>query len=136
MSEPAKDLKELRVLCVDDQPSLLSALRRTLSSDYAVVAVESAEEALAKLESGMQCDVIMTDTRMPGMRGPELLAVVQKRWPNMARVIMSGADQGEAQFALDDGRAHEFMAKPWSPGEPEAHIAAAIAKVAIERRSV
>ncbi len=127
-------LKERRVLIVDDQPSLLNALRRTLSSDYAVVAVESAEEALAKLEGGVQFDAIVTDTNMPGMRGPRLLDVVRTRWPDIARVIMSGDDQGEAQVAYADGRAHEFLVKPWSSGEPEARIAAAIGKV--ERRSL
>ena len=134
MSEPAK---KLRVLIVDDNPPVLSAMRRTLGGhDYEIAIVLSFEDAIALLEV-QEFDAIVTDTDLgTGPGGPELLGVVRVRWPDMGRVIMSGADQGEALDALKSGAAHVFFAKPWVPSGPKEAITAALERVAAARRSV
>jgi len=127
MNEPTQ---RVRVLVVDDETFVSVVFRRTLARDYEVVTAASAEEALALLESGQRFDVVVSDTNLgAGMWGPEFLGVVRERWSTIACVIMSGDDQGAAKMAMEDGRAQAFMAKPWESGEPEACIAAAIAKV-------
>lgn len=133
MSEPAR---KLRVLVVDDMPMILNAFRWALGkSDYEVLTMATAEDAFVLLE-GAQFDVIVSDTNLGcGMWGPELLDRARDRWPTMARVIMSGEDQGVAYAARENGLAHVFLLKPWRPEGPQEAIAAALKMVAVERRS-
>ena len=78
------------VLCVDDEPSILSALKRVLrSEDCKVLQAGSGTEALALLEQH-PVDVVVSDMRMPGMDGAELLAQVRARWPTTSRILLTG----------------------------------------------
>lgn len=102
-----------RILFVDDEPSILDGLRRMLHNDrqrWAMTWVTSGEAALAELEKA-PFDVIVTDHRMPGMDGASLLARVQKRFPQVARIVLSGhAELETALLALPV--THQFLSKP------------------------
>jgi HD-like signal output (HDOD) protein len=107
----------MKVLFVDDEPRVLSAIRRTLSQEaggpWQISTAASGQEALALLEAS-PFDVIVSDARMPGMDGATLLASVQDRWPSMTRIVLSGqTDQESAMRAI--GSAHQFLSKPCSP---------------------
>jgi HD-like signal output (HDOD) protein len=80
----------------------------------------SGQEALAILESG-RFDMIVTDMRMPGMDGAELLEHVQKRFPAVIRVVLSGYVEREAALRAVPV-AHQFLAKPCDPGVLEAAL--------------
>lgn len=122
-----------RILIVDDEPAVRGAMRRALDHMYEVVLVASAEEALDKLEAE-RFDAVLSDTNLgEGRWGPQFLAIVAQRWPEMGRVIMSGDDQGVAAAALERGAAHVFLAKPWSMGEPAQAIQQAMDKAAEAR---
>lgn len=101
------------VLFVDDEPSILSGLRRMLHSmrgRWRMTFVPSGGAALEVLESD-PADVVVSDMRMPGMDGAELLAEVQRRWPGTVRMILSGfADEGAALRSVPV--AHRFLNKP------------------------
>ncbi len=81
-----------RVLVVDDEPLLRSSIARLLGKEYDVVAVESAVDALAKIQSGERFDVILTDVMMPVMTGMGLHAEVSAMAPDQAErmVFMTG----------------------------------------------
>jgi len=102
-----------RVLFVDDEPHLLAALRRMLRSErdrWDMLFASSGAEALALIEAE-PVDAIISDMRMPGMDGAELLDRVQKSWPSTARIILSGqADLGSVIAVLRS--AQQFLAKP------------------------
>ena len=102
-----------RVLFVDDEPHLLAALRRMLRSErerWDMVFASSGAEALALIERE-PVDAIVSDMRMAGMDGAELLARVQRGWPSTARIILSGqADQASVIAVLRS--AQQFLAKP------------------------
>lgn len=102
-----------RILFVDDQVSVLSALRRLLHSychEWEMVFVESGEEALARLEAE-PFDVLVADMRMPGMSGSDLLQYVRQRYPEVVRIVLSGhADLMQVERAL--GSAHQYLSKP------------------------
>jgi HD-like signal output (HDOD) protein/CheY-like chemotaxis protein len=104
------------VLFVDDEPHLLSGLRRSLrslQSDWRMAFVTSPEEALRML-AAEEFDVIVSDMRMPGVDGATLLTEVRTRYPGMARVVLSG--QTEHRDAIRAvGIAHRFLAKPCEP---------------------
>jgi len=102
-----------RVLFVDDEPKILAGLRRLLYSlrrHWQMDFVSSGAEALQRL-SEEPFDVVVTDIRMPGMDGAELLRQVRQLYPGTVRVVLSG--QCDQQTVLRCvGPAHQFLAKP------------------------
>ena len=77
------------ILCVDDDAAVLSALRRLLREEaFEVLTASNAANALASLRRN-PVEVIITDQRMPGQSGAELLAEVGQRWPRIGRVILT-----------------------------------------------
>jgi response regulator RpfG family c-di-GMP phosphodiesterase len=111
-SEPAV------VLFVDDEPSILSALRRLFRPQgYRVLLAESGLAALALLEAE-PVDLVVSDMRMPGMDGAALLEQVCERWPTVGRVLLTGyADIGSTVAAINRGQIHRYIAKPWEDRE-------------------
>ena len=106
------------VLCVDDEPSILSALRRVLrAEDCQVLQAGSGAEALALLAEH-PVDVVLSDMRMPGMDGAQLLAQVHQRWPDTARVLLTGyADMNATVAAINEGQIYRYIHKPWDETE-------------------
>lgn len=109
-------MDKINILFVDDDPSLLASLRRNLHKKARVWNMRFAESAQAALEllKKNNADVIISDMRMPGMDGVELLAQVKKFYPNTVRFILSG--YSDKQMILDSvGLTHQFFAKPCDP---------------------
>ena len=101
------------VLFVDDEANVLSALRHALHKEnYDILTAASAQEALdtLKIES---VDVIVSDDQMPGMLGSEMLAIVQKEYPLIVRILLTGqASIESAARAINEGRIYRFLIKP------------------------
>jgi signal transduction histidine kinase len=101
------------VLFVDDEPRVLSALRRRLFGRFAMEMASSASEALNKLDTIGGIAVIVADMRMPEMSGIALLERVQARWPDVRRIMLTGnTDQETAIAAVNDGNVFRFFNKP------------------------
>ena len=104
---------KLSLLLVDDEPNILKMLKKLIARarpEWTVETAESAEAALVVLEH-TTFDVIVSDMRMPGMDGAELLARVFAATPGTVRIILSGHAEREARDrALSV--AHEFLSKP------------------------
>jgi len=104
-----------RVLFVDDEERVLSGLRRMLRpyrSDWTMTFVDSAIAALGELE-GEPFDVVVSDVRMPGMDGVELLETIAERHPGVIRIILSGHANEDSTLRAT-GVAHQYLAKPCS----------------------
>jgi HD-like signal output (HDOD) protein len=103
----------IRVIFVDDEPRVLEGLKRMLRpkrNEWQMTFVGSAKEALDVLKAD-PCEVVVTDMRMPGMNGAELLEVVQREYPDTIRLILSGQAETESVMkAL--GVSHQFLSKP------------------------
>ena len=117
------------ILVVDDDPQVRSAVRRDLRSrydnDYAVIAAGSGEEGLSaarELKSrGSDLAILMSDQRMPGMQGVELLASAREIYPLSRRVLLTAySDIDAAVRAINDAHADYYLSKPWHP--PEEHL--------------
>ena len=105
-----------RILFVDDNQNLLSAVRRTLRGHADLVVAEGAAGAISVLESDPSIAMVITDQKMPGMKGVEFLATVAQRWPLVTRVMQTGnADQDTAIAAITEGRVFRFLRKPYEP---------------------
>jgi putative nucleotidyltransferase with HDIG domain len=104
-----------RILFVDDEPSMLRVLKmalRSMGDVWDTEFVSSGEEALALVEQ-KAFDVIVTDMRMPGMNGAQLLNHVLRRHPHTIRIILSGySDLSEVVNCV--GLTHQFLEKPCS----------------------
>jgi putative nucleotidyltransferase with HDIG domain len=104
------------ILFVDDEPNLLLGLKRTLRPMrklWEMEFVPSGDEAL-RLMSLREFDAVVTDMRMPGMSGADLLDEIQKQWPGTARIVLSGqADRETIMQAV--APAHQFLEKPCDP---------------------
>jgi len=114
----------IRVLVVDDEPQIGSALRRLLRREgYEVETALTGEEALGKLHS-FAADVVLSDFRMPGMTGAELLARVKRTHPLTLRIIISGyADFKAVLASVNEGEVCRFITKPWDDGELVSYLA-------------
>jgi HD-like signal output (HDOD) protein len=102
---------------VDDEPGVLEGFRRSLRSlrtEWQAHFHTSAAAALASMaEPGQQPDAVITDLRMPGMDGAELLEQVRDRHPAAARFVLSG-QACMSQFSRAMRTAHQVLAKPCS----------------------
>ncbi|MCP9447513.1 MAG: response regulator [Nitrospira sp.] len=117
-----------RILFVDDEPKLLEGLKRslrTMRDEWSMTFAGCGEEALKALEQG-SFDVVVSDMRMPGMDGAQLLNEVQRRYPHIVRIILSG--HSDRQMIFDSISAtHQFLSKPCEPEKLKATIQRACA---------
>ena len=102
-----------KILIVDDEAANLRTLARLFRDDYEVLTAASGDEALALLG---QHDValLITDQRMPGMTGIELLKKTVPLRPRMVRIILTGYTDVDALVeAINCGQVYRYVAKPW-----------------------
>lgn len=102
-----------RVLFVDDEPRILDGLRRSLRNmrrEWDMSFAPGGEAALTLLE-GSPVDVVVSDMRMPGVDGAELLTQVSQRYPEIARAVLSGHTEPEAAIRVAVS-GHRFLTKP------------------------
>ena len=100
------------ILVVDDDDVIRETLCELFSTQYLCDTAETAERALAKLQA-RSYDVVLTDISMPGLTGMDLLARVNKYYPNTVVIIISGAsDHDQAEKLLGMG-AFEYLQKPF-----------------------
>jgi HD-like signal output (HDOD) protein/ActR/RegA family two-component response regulator len=114
----------LRVLLVDDDTRVLDGLRRSLwgmRAEWQMQFANSGVEALRMLENE-RADVVVSDMRMPGMDGAELLGAVKSRYPEAVRLILSGQANPELILRAN-GTAHQYLAKPCDASVLKAAIA-------------
>ncbi len=111
-------MEKSKLLLVDDEPNLTSALVRSLDrSQFDIYTADSAQQGLMIL-AGNDIDVVVSDERMPGMTGSQFLSEVRKKWPNTIRMILSGqADLEAAVRAINEGEVFRFLLKPCHPKE-------------------
>lgn len=117
-----------RVLFVDDEPRVLDGLRRALRpfrGDWDARFAAGGAEALAAM-AAEPVDVLVSDMRMPGMDGDELLARTRERYPDVVRVVLTGQCTRDAVLRLVP-LAHAVFAKPCDPGELRAAVGRACA---------
>ena len=102
-----------RVLVVDDEAAIRDSLRELLRREFEVVTAGSAAEALELLEEEAPA-LVLSDQRMPGTTGSQLLARVFQVAPEVTRILITGyADLGAVIEAVNDGRIFYYVTKPW-----------------------
>jgi signal transduction histidine kinase len=107
----------LRILIVDDEPTVLETLADTLAEDgHTVLSAGSGRDALALLDGGERVDLVITDLGMPGMTGWELARALRTRWPDLPVGLISGWTNS-ADFSAEEASHVAFVvAKPYTLG--------------------
>jgi len=129
---PAKDAApKTRVLFVDDDERILNAVRALFRQDYEVVTAAGGEAALEALRQGA-FHVIVSDQRMPGVTGVELLRQARVLAPNAVRILLTGyTDLAALVGSINQGEIFKFVMKPWDNEELRKAVGDA-ARIALE----
>ncbi len=123
---PVPDAQKPRILFVDDEERILTALKTLFRDDYHVFTAESGTLAL-ELVAKFKIPVIVSDQRMPGMTGVELLRRVREANPGAVRLLLTGySDLAAIVGSINEGEVFRFLMKPWDAQEIRAAIAEAV----------
>lgn len=117
------------ILLVDDEPSVLSAITRSLRGEaYDIVSELSGELALERMQE-QPFKVVVSDERMARMQGSEFLAIVRRKYPGTVRILLTGHASLEAAMrAVNEGGVYKFLVKPWDDKALKQVIREAIVK--------
>ncbi|HEY9279663.1 MAG TPA: HD domain-containing phosphohydrolase [Eoetvoesiella sp.] len=122
------------LLLVDDDKNITNSLQRALrGKPYDVLTAQNGDAALQILEN-KSVDLVISDGRMPGMDGATLLAEVQRRWPDIIRIMLTGYSDISATIkAINEGRIYRYLSKPWNDAELYEVIEDALAQQGSDR---
>ncbi|PLX89813.1 MAG: hypothetical protein C0618_00385 [Desulfuromonas sp.] len=133
MSDPVDNNKGIgpprkKILCVDDDPYILSTLMRFFRNDeYEVMLASSAEQGEELISRSGPVDVVLCDFRMPGINGIDFLKQVHRTSPDTNTILLSGSiDNQTLLAALADNFLFQFLPKPWCRSQLRATIDAAL----------
>jgi signal transduction histidine kinase len=116
-----------KVLVVDDEPDVLRSVHDLLRIDYEVVTCQRASVALDHLKAAADVAVILSDQRMPGMSGVELLQQARLIRPETTRLLFTAyADIHAVIAAINQGHVFRYITKPWEAEELEAVLRQAV----------
>jgi putative nucleotidyltransferase with HDIG domain len=106
------------LLFVDDEPKILRALERLFRRDPVRIITASCGAGALELLEHESIEVLVTDQRMPGLSGVDLLTAVRERWPDIVRVMLTGyTHMATAIEAINRGEVYRLIAKPWNDDE-------------------
>lgn len=110
--------KKQKILVVDDEPDNLDLLYRTFRRDFQVLKADSGTNALQVLAKEGEVAVIISDQRMPEMKGTEFLSKTLPQFPDTVRIILTGfTDIEDLVDAINAGQVYRYITKPWDPEE-------------------
>lgn len=122
-----------RLLFVDDEARILTSLKAVFRGDYEVHTAVGGEQAIPLMDQ-YDFDVIVSDQRMPGMTGVEVLREAKRRRPRAIRLLLTGySDLSAVIGSINEGEIFRFISKPWSNNEIRATIAAAVQASTVEQ---
>jgi serine/threonine-protein kinase len=122
-----------RILFVDDEPRILVSLRVIFKQDYDVVTAEGGAAGLEQIRNS-KFDVIVSDQRMPGVTGVEVLRAAREQQPKAMRLLLTGySDLNAIIGSINEGEIFRFISKPWSNVEIRATMAAAVKASSVEQ---
>jgi PAS domain S-box-containing protein len=121
------------LLVVDDDKIILDLLCRTFKTNYEVHSASSGEEALTVLAEH-RVDLLITDQKMPGMTGLDLIAEARKTLPDLQAILLTAYTEPEDLIAaINEGRVYRYVTKPWNTADLVITVRNALEAVALRR---
>ncbi|TGK39256.1 response regulator [Leptospira gomenensis] len=117
-------MKHDAILCVDDEPIILIALKQELKKQFGnefqyetAVNAKEAMEAVDELAvSGVKVILILSDWRMPGIKGDEFLIQVHRKYPEIRSILITGhVDEDAVERVKKEAGTYAVLPKPWDP---------------------
>jgi two-component system NtrC family sensor kinase len=116
-----------KVLYVDDEEINLFNFREALHDQFEVFTALSGQEAIAVLEKEQGVALVVTDQRMPGMKGTDLLTRARELAPHAERIIITGyTDPQDIIAAINEGHVYRYILKPWNDDDLRINITQAV----------
>ena len=130
-----RDYKEYAVLFVDDEAHALKYFVKAFSNDFTVLTANSAADGLKIIQEGSQeIGVLMTDQRMPGETGVQLLEKTRSSYPQIIRILVTAyADLESAIAAVNSGAIYKYISKPWDINDLQISLMRALDFYAIQK---
>ncbi|MDH4318557.1 MAG: response regulator [Desulfobulbaceae bacterium] len=126
--------KKATLLYVDDEPINLSIFEITFGEEFKIRLANCGQTALEIMSTVPDVACILTDQRMPGMSGIELLTEVRQLYPQTTRMIVSAwADSETLMEAVNLGQIDRFVTKPWHPDELRQIIRRSVEKYLLQQ---
>ncbi len=127
-----------RILLVDDEPNVLKSLTRVFRQEnYQILTAPCADAALALMaaESG-PIHMVISDYKMPGMSGAELLKAIKAKYPDCIRIMLTGhADSNAVMGAINEGAVYKFILKPWNDDDLRVTVGLALEQYDLIQRN-
>lgn len=132
-----ENIEKLKLLVVDDETDNLDLLYRTFRHEFTVYRANSAFSALQLLEQEGEMSIIISDQRMPKMKGTELLSKTAEHFPDTIRIVLTGyTDVEDLVDAINTGKVFKYITKPWNPTDLRSVVQQAVETYrAIKRRT-
>jgi signal transduction histidine kinase len=122
VGEKGMEQRRHTLLIVDDEPDVLESLRHQFHRSYRVLTSLAGKDAIQILEND-DVELILSDQRMPGMSGDQLLRQARQLKPDAVRMLFTGyADIQAVISAVNEGHIFRYILKPWDTAELEAII--------------
>jgi response regulator RpfG family c-di-GMP phosphodiesterase len=127
----------MTVLCVDDELDITHAMKRLLrKQNYNLLFASSGAKALELMQLN-DVHMIISDMRMPAMSGAELLEKVAISYPNSYRILLTGyADIESTVSAINKGKIHKYIQKPWNNDELISSIEEGLQEVKLKNENI
>jgi serine/threonine-protein kinase len=123
----AQENQKARILFVDDEERILNALKSIFRSKYHVFTATSGDQAFEFLKR-FRVHLVVSDQRMPGMLGVELLRRAKELSPTTVRILLTGySDLASIVGSINEGEVYRFINKPWNNQDIQTIVADAVA---------
>lgn len=128
------DTKKFTILVVDDEPDITDSLHRTFRKEYRVVTANAGEQAVEMLEH-TPVDLIISDQRMPGMTGDEVLKRASELQPEAVRILLTGYSDLESLVrCVNEASIYKYLSKPWEPEQLRLTVSRALEHLDVSRQ--
>lgn len=125
----ADQVAKIKIIYVDDEENNLLSFKATFRTKYQVLTAISAADAMKLLEENPDIAIIITDQRMPNMTGVEFLHSIIEKYPLPMRILLTGYTDINALIeAVNLGKIHHYLSKPWNEEELDKSIQNAYAE--------
>ena len=105
------------ILYVDDEIENLTAFKAVFRRIYDIDTAISAEEGMTKMDQ-KHYDIVISDQRMPKMTGVQFFEIIQERYPDVIRIVLTGySDMNAIIDAINKGKVYHYISKPWKAEE-------------------
>src|SRR5690606_4012507 len=119
---------------VDDEEQVLVALEDVLSDEYQVLTANSPQTALRMIEEEKDVALVISDQRMPGMSGDELLTRIADTSDATRMMVTGYADLGAVVRAVNSGHIFAYVTKPWDPIDLQQTVKKAVDRFDLQRK--